>query len=199
MTASALRAKYDRLLWAAKAHALPSAPSLVEPLATSLIETSIKSAFLDCDTQAQRAQRALKLLLAASGIDDGMLYLLSERGIRDDIALPSGIRWRRHHRCCHTFVTSRPGVHPPRGCRGAAQPHVRGDRRSRSAAHAMSSRTHQTPLDLRAIRSLIAAGCSFDGAASQKFPTDVLPGIGLLGAGMVLGIGLSLLLGKRAR
>jgi tetratricopeptide (TPR) repeat protein len=76
-----LRAKHDRLVWAANASLLAPAEATAEPLPLSTVESMLRSVFDDAVQPRARAQQALQLLLSNSGAVEGVLYLIGERGL----------------------------------------------------------------------------------------------------------------------
>jgi hypothetical protein len=71
-----LRARLERLLRASNAGAELPEHLRSELLATSIVETTLKSAFRDCNEPQMRAERALQMLLKHSGSHTGCLYLI---------------------------------------------------------------------------------------------------------------------------
>jgi hypothetical protein len=80
VTGQALRARVDGLLSAANAGAVAPDEISSEPLATSMLATSLQTAFRACSEPEQRAERTLLLLLSHSGAQSGALYLVREAG-----------------------------------------------------------------------------------------------------------------------
>ncbi len=75
-----LSAKYKRLVRAASSAAVHESSAVPDHVLSTLTGTQLTSVLVGCDKPAERAERALHLLLHTSGTRAGYLYLIGDHG-----------------------------------------------------------------------------------------------------------------------